>query len=44
MLFRSATEFRNGTAADLKPGVNVEARGVLSGDGARLLAARISFK
>ena len=40
----SATEFRNGTAANLAPGVNVEARGVLSGDGARLLAARITFK
>ena len=40
----SATEFRNGTAAKLAPGVDVEARGVLSGDGARLLAARISFK
>lgn len=39
-----ATEFRNGTAANLAPGVNVEAEGVLSGDGARLLAARITFK
>ena len=40
----SATEFRNGTAANLAQGVNVEVRGVLSGDGARLLAARITFK
>ena len=40
----SATDFRNGTAVNLAPGVNVEARGVLSGDGARLLAARITFK
>ena len=40
----SVTDFRNGTAVNLAPGVNVEARGVLSGDGARLLAARITFK
>ena len=38
------TDFRNGTAADLKKDANVEARGVLSADGARLLAARIDFK
>ena len=38
------TDFRNGTAADLKKDANVEARGVLSADGARLLAARITFK
>ncbi len=40
----SATEFRNGSVADLATGVMVEARGVLSGDGSRLLAARITFK
>jgi hypothetical protein len=38
------TDFRDGTASDLKPGVNVEARGVLSADGLRLLAGRITFK
>ena len=40
----SATEFRNGTVADLLPGASVDARGVLSSDGARLVAARITFK
>ena len=39
-----ATDFRNGTAANLVKDANVEARGVLSADGARLLAARITFK
>ena len=39
-----ATDFRNGTAADLAPNVNVEARGSLSAGGTRLLAARITFK
>ncbi len=39
-----ATDFRNGTAANLAPGVNVEARGLLSADGARLVAARVTFK
>ena len=40
----SATKFDNGTAANLAPGVNVEARGVMSADRTRLLAARITFK
>ena len=39
-----ATDFRNGTAANLVKDANVEARGVLSADGVRLLAARITFK
>jgi Domain of unknown function (DUF5666) len=38
------TDFRDGTAADLAPGRNVEARGLLSADGTRLLAKRITFK
>ena len=38
------TDFRDGTAANLLPGANVEARGTLSPDGARLLATRINFK
>ena len=40
----SVTEFRDGTVANLVLGASVEARGVLSVDGARLLAARITFK
>jgi hypothetical protein len=40
----SNTDFRNGSAANLAPAVNVEARGVLSVDGTRLLATRITFK
>ena len=39
-----ATDFRNGTPAKLVNDANVEARGVLSADGTRLLAARITFK
>ena len=39
-----ATDFRNGTTANLVKDANVEARGVLSADGTRLLAARITFK
>ena len=39
-----ATDFRDGTAANLAVGVNVEARGMLSADGTRLQAARITFK
>jgi len=40
----SATVFEKGTVADLKKDANVEVRGVLSDDGSRLLAARITFK
>ena len=39
-----ATDFRNGMAENLVKDANVEARGVLSADGTRLLAARITFK
>ena len=38
------TDFRNGTAAQLAPGTNVEARGLLSADGTQLVATRITFK
>jgi Domain of unknown function (DUF5666) len=38
------TDFRDGTAANLAVGVNVEARGMLSADGTRLVAARIDFE
>jgi len=40
----TATEFRNGTAAGIVAGANVEARGPLSPDGTRLLATRITFR
>lgn len=38
------TDFRDGTAANLVVGANVEARGVLSANGTRLAASRITFK
>ena len=37
------TDFRGGTAANLVVGADVEARGVLSANGTRLAAARITF-
>jgi hypothetical protein len=37
-------EYQDGTAADLRVGAAVEARGVLSADGTRLLARRIRFR
>jgi hypothetical protein len=40
----TTTDFRNGTAANLVQGANVEARGSLSPDGTRLLATRITFR
>lgn len=40
----AGTEFQDGTAADLGVGVEVEARGVLSGDGTKLLATRVRFR
>jgi hypothetical protein len=40
----TTTEFRNGTAAGIVAGANVEARGPLSPDGTRLLATRITFR
>ncbi len=42
--YRSGTEFQDGSAADLSVGREVEARGVLSGDGTRLLATRIRIR
>jgi hypothetical protein len=39
-----ATDFRDGTPADLAIGVQVEARGVLSSNGTRLLATRVVFR
>ena len=39
-----STVFEKGDAAALKKDANVEVRGVLSDDGSRLLAARITFK
>jgi Domain of unknown function (DUF5666) len=44
LLVGTPTDFRDGTAANLAVGANVEARGTLSADGTRLLAARITFK
>lgn len=38
------TEFRNGTAATLAAGVNVEVRGMLWHHGTRLLASRVTFR
>ena len=40
----TGTEFRNGTAAGLVNGANVEARGKLSANGTQLAAARITFR
>ena len=42
--YSATTEFRNGTAASLVLGANAEARGLLSSDGTRLLASRITFR
>ena len=42
--YSASTDFRNGTAGNLAVGVTVEARGVLSSDGTRLLASRITFR
>jgi len=39
-----ATDFRDGTPADLAIGVQVEARGVLSAGGTQLLATRVVFR
>ncbi len=40
----ATTEFRNGTPAALALGANIEARGMLSADGTRLVATRITFR
>jgi len=42
--FSGAVDFRNGTALDLAPGIEVEARGMLTADGTRLQATRIDFR
>lgn len=42
--YSGAVDFRDGTAADLAMGREVEARGVLSADGTRLQASRIDFR
>ena len=42
--YSGAVDFRNGTALDLAPGIEVEARGVLTADGTRLQATRIDFR
>ena len=42
--YSSATDFRNGSAANLVAGANIEARGSLSSDGTQLVATRITFR
>lgn len=42
--YAGTVDFRDGTAADLAVGREVEARGALSADGTRLLATRIDFR
>ena len=42
--YSGATDFRNGSAANLAAGANVEARGSLSSDGTQLVATRITFR
>jgi len=42
--YSGAVDFRNGTALDLAPGIEVEARGMLTPDGTRLQATRIDFR
>lgn len=44
VIYVDATRFDNGTAADLVIGREVEARGVWSPDGTKLLATRIRFR
>ena len=44
VVYSASTEFRSGAAANLLVGANVEARGLLSSDGTRLVASRITFK
>ena len=41
--YAGEVDFRDGTAADLAVGRNVEVRGKLSADGTRLQAERIKF-
>ena len=42
--YAGTVDFRDGTAADLVSGLDVEARGMLSADGTRLLATRIDLR
>jgi hypothetical protein len=42
--YSGAVDFRNGTALNLAPGIDVEARGTLTPDGTRLQATRIDFR
>ena len=42
--YAGTVDFRNGTAADLAIGREVEARGLLSADGTRMLATRIDIR
>jgi len=42
--YAGTVDFRDGSAADLAVGREVEARGTLSSDGTRLLATRIDFR
>jgi hypothetical protein len=42
--YSQATRFDDGTAANLLAGADVEARGMLSADGTRLVASRIRFR
>ena len=42
--YAGSVDFRDGTAADLATGKQVEARGKLSADGTKLIATRIDFR
>ncbi|MDH5539919.1 MAG: DUF5666 domain-containing protein, partial [Rhizobacter sp.] len=42
--YSPATRYDGGTAANLLAGADVEARGMLSADGTRLVASRIRFR
>jgi hypothetical protein len=42
--YSGTVDFRDGSAADLAVGREVEARGTLSADGTRLQAQRIDFR
>jgi hypothetical protein len=42
--YSGSVDFRNGSAADLAVGRNVEARGALSADGTQLQATRVTFR
>jgi hypothetical protein len=44
VFYGDGVEYQDGSEADLRVGASVEARGVLSADGTRLLARRIRFR